>query len=634
MSLANDVFNGLASGLRFNKNKNALAINVAGRNKLANKRSAASSRSAVETSVSGNQNGTGSIVPEELDFFGVANAGGAAAGTGSPKLAPQSHTDNMPTKTTKKKRARRESSEEKETSKGKRIKEHNDHDSGNNEKSAKGYQIEDDFESNQSVAAFRKRLRIRVKGSDVPPPMPTFTLEALVPADPNRSGATRKVAKRQHTAQVVLSNIEASKYAEPTAIQMQSIPAMIRKRDVLGIAPTGSGKTAAFLIPLIMRLAEDPEKADGDHDIINGKSNSSAKLRSVIIAPTRELAQQIFREFEKLSAGRHFRACLLKKATLGNVSASLMGKDKSHGFHLVVSTPLRMVSLIQQQGIDLSGVQTLILDEADKLFEMGFLEQLDEIVSACGDAAQRAMFSATMPQQIEELAQTVLRDQVEIIVGTQNAGAETIDQKLMFVGQEQGKMIALRQLIHNGEVTPPTLVFVQSKERCKELNSELMYEGIRADAIHADRTQAQRDTTVKDFRNGKIWVLICTDLMGRGIDFKGVNCVINYDFPTSAISYIHRIGRTGRAQRKGKAITFFTLDDMEHLRTIANVIRLNGCDVPEWMLKLRKNSTKEKRRLEKAPPKRRSIRTTTAYDRDRAAKKRNIVRQSKQNTKT
>jgi ATP-dependent RNA helicase DDX52/ROK1 len=218
---------------------------------------------------------------------------------------------------------------------------------------------------------------------------------------------------------------------------------------------------------------------------------------------------------------------------------------------------------------------------------------------------------------------------VEIFVGLQNAGAETIDQKLMFVGQEQGKMVALRQLIQAGEIVPPTLVFTQSKERCKELYAELVYEGVRVDCIHAERTQAQRDLTVQKFRSGEVWVLVCTDLMGRGIDFKGVNCVINYDFPTSAVSYIHRIGRTGRARRRGKAITFFTIDDIEYLRSIANIVRINGCEVPEWMLKLKKTTKNDRKRLEKAPPNRAPIRRQTTYDRDRAAKRRNMVKQSK-----
>eukprot|EP00118_Oscarella_pearsei_P012556 m.93242 g.93242 ORF g.93242 m.93242 type:complete len:211 (+) comp36777_c1_seq2:1593-2225(+) len=168
-----------------------------------------------------------------------------------------------------------------------------------------------------------------------------------------------------------------------------------------------------------------------------------------------------------------------------------------------------------------------------------------------------------------------------------NTTTETVEQRLVFVGQEAGKLIGIRDIIRKG-FKPPMLVFVQSKERAKELFHELIYDGLNVDVVHADRTQAQRDNVVRSFRLGKIWILICTELMSRGIDFKGVNMVVNYDFPTTAVSYIHRIGRTGRAGRPGEAVSFFTEDDAPYLRSIVNVMKESGCDVPEWMLKLKK----------------------------------------------
>mmetsp|Transcript_44923 Transcript_44923/g.71726 ORF Transcript_44923/g.71726 Transcript_44923/m.71726 type:complete len:564 (+) Transcript_44923:134-1825(+) len=459
---------------------------------------------------------------------------------------------------------------------------------------------------------FRKKLKIKVKGNAVPAPMTTFTESGFL-----RGGSTQHM---KEMARLLKSNVESSQYTEPTPIQMQSIPAMLEGRDIIGCAPTGSGKTAAFLLPLIMKLIKS--RADN--------KSKSKQLCSLILAPTRELAGQILREFERLSHGKHFRKCLLRKATVGNVEATFAGKDSSVGFDLMVSTPLRLVRMIQENAIDLNGVECLVLDEADKLFEMGFMEQIDEIINACPKSAQRAMFSATMLPQIEELARTVMIDPIEITVGTRNAGADTIDQKLVFVGQEQGKLVAMRQFMQTGELVPPTLVFVQSKERAQELHQELIYDGIKVDAMHAERTQAQRDDLIKRFRRGDIWVLICTDLMGRGIDFKGVNCVINYDFPKNAISYIHRIGRTGRANRRGKAITLFTLEDTERLRSIANVIKLSGCDVPDWMLKMKKQGSRQRQRLEKKSVKRESIRTFSKFDRANVAKKRNMIKQSKQ----
>lgn len=162
-------------------------------------------------------------------------------------------------------------------------------------------------------------------------------------------------------------------------------------------------------------------------------------------------------------------------------------------------------------------------------------------------------------------------------------------------------------MIQDGAVKPPALIFVQSKDRAKELFSELVYDGIFVDAIHADRTKSQRDNTIKAFRAGKIWMLICTDLMARGVDFKGVQTVINYDFPQSASTYIHRIGRTGRAGRTGKAITFFTIADFEALRAIVGVMRQSGCEVPEWMLRLKNRSKKDRRMAERRPPQRKRI---------------------------
>ena len=475
------------------------------------------------------------------------------------------------------------------------------------EKSSKPMQDEIEQESgsdndDDDVVSLRKRLKIKVRGNGVPDLFTTFSLKALIAGH----------QEKKPMAELVLNNIETALYSEPTAIQMQAIPAMLQGRDLIGCAPTGSGKTAAFLIPIIMNMAESKKKS---------------VLRTVILAPTRELASQILREFEKLSAGKHFHACVLRKSTLGNVKASI--KENGAAMDLVVGTPSRLVHLLQVDAIDLSSVELLVMDEADKLFELGFLESIDEIIASCGAKTQRAMFSATIPPQIEEMAKSVLRDPVEVTVGTKNAGADTIDQQLMFVGQEQGKLIAIRQLVQQGQLLPPTLIFVQSKERAKSLHQELVYDGIKVEAIHAERTQAQRDDIVKRFRAGNIWLLICTDLMGRGIDFKGVKCVINYDFPTSAVSYIHRIGRTGRAGRSGKAITFFTLDDMEYLRSIANIIRLSGCEVPDYMLKLKKTNSNKRKALENKPPKRYEISTASKYDKQKASRKKNMVKQSK-----
>jgi len=205
------------------------------------------------------------------------------------------------------------------------------------------------------------------------------------------------------------------------------------------------------------------------------------------------------------------------------------------------------------------------------------------------------MFSATLDHEVIYWCKLNLDNVVTIRIGAAQAAVETIDQKLVFCGTEHGKLVAFRSLVQSG-LKPPVLVFVETKERAQQLFKELLYDGIHVDIIHSERSQTQRENTVRAFRSGGIWVLICTELMGRGIDFKGVNLVINYDFPPSAVSYIHRIGRTGRAGREGQAITYYTEADKPMLRCIANVMQNSGCEVPDFILAI-KPSKFEKKKL-------------------------------------
>ena len=261
--------------------------------------------------------------------------------------------------------------------------------------------------------------------------------------------------------------------------------------------------------------------------------------------------------------------------------------------------------------------------------EIGFLDQVDEILAACTcPKIKKALFSATISSGVEELANTFMKDPIRIVIGAKNAATSSITQKLLYVGQEEGKIIAIRQLIQQG-MKPPVLLFVQSIDRARDLFKELIYDGINVDVIHSGRSRAQRDLIISNFRSGKIWVLITTELMARGIDFKGVNLVINYDFPQTAESYIHRIGRTGRAGRNGDAVTYFTKDDLPYLKTIVNVMKQSGCDVPDWMLNLKKPSKNEKKMARKAPLKRKPIHQISQYDLKKNARMRQIVSDSK-----
>ncbi|KAM9596400.1 putative ATP-dependent RNA helicase DDX52 isoform 4-T4 [Trichechus inunguis] len=419
----------------------------------------------------------------------------------------------------------------------------------------------------EKINFFRNKHKIHVQGTDLPDPIATF----------QQLDQEYKINFR------LLQNILDSGFQVPTAIQMQAIPVMLHGRELLASAPTGSGKTLAFSIPILMQLKQPTNKG----------------FRALIISPTRELASQIHRELLKISEGTGFRIHLIHKAA---VAAKKFGPKSSKRFDVLVTTPNRLIYLLKQDppGIDLTSVEWLIVDESDKLFEdgkTGFRDQLASIFLACtSHKVRRAMFSATFAYDVEQWCKLNLDNVITVSIGARNSAVETVEQELLFVGSETGKLLAMRELVKKG-FNPPVLVFVQSIERAKELFHELIYEGINVDVIHAERTQQQRDNTVHSFRAGKIWVLICTALLARGIDFKGVNLVINYDFPTSSVEYIHRIGRTGRAGHKGKAVTFFTEDDKPLLRS------------------------KQKKKMIKKPLERESISTTPKYFLEKAKDK-------------
>ncbi|CAH2095836.1 unnamed protein product [Euphydryas editha] len=438
-----------------------------------------------------------------------------------------------------------------------------------------------------------------------------------------------ELVTRYNISQELVDTVKQCGYSEPTPVQRQAIPCLLENRQIVACAPTGSGKTAAFLLPLLHTLG-----------------TPQGGPRALILCPTRELAMQIYREALRLSASTQLRCTVIRSCKESKIKERENTIRKSD---LVISTPNRLCYLLSQEnvGISLEKVQWLVIDEADKLFEGTpeetdtFRQQLQVIISCKPVRCQLAMFSATHTPAIAKWARHNMRGLVNVTVGLRNAASTSVDQELLFCGNENGKLVAFRQLVQKG-LKPPVLVFVQSKDRAKQLFKELIYDGINVDVIHADRTQAQRDNVVRSFRTGRIWVLICTELMGRGIDFRGVNLVINYDFPPSAISYIHRIGRAGRAGQKGRAITFFTQDDVTNLRSIASVMKQSGCQVPEYMLKLKQDPNKRKKLLKKAPhrdkistilekPEKRKLETQDTNDGSETKKDTENVKNSKNN---
>lgn len=448
----------------------------------------------------------------------------------------------------------------------------------------------------EEVNRLRNQHKIHVYGTDLPEPLNSFD----------------DLTTRYKLNPAILNNIADVGYTEPTPIQRQAIPAMLNRREVMACAPTGSGKTAAFIIPILHHLKQHSEKG----------------FRALVLAPTRELAKQICRDFQRLSEGTGLLLHYIEKVN----SENEVIHDET--FDILVSTPNRLIYQLKQEPpqISLHTVEWLVVDESDKLFEdgkTGFRDQLAVIYKACDSSNLcRAMFSATFAFDVEEWCRLNLDNVIQIYVGARNSATQTIEQELQFVGTEHGKLFAIREIIRKG-IQPPILVFVQSKERAQELFNELIYDGMNVDVIHSDRPQIKRDEVVTNFRCGKVWILICTELMGRGIDFKGVNLVINYDFPNSAISYIHRIGRTGRAGRPGKAITFFTEEDSVNLRSIANIMVEAGCPVPQYMLQMKKPSKKKRKKLAKRVPEREHISTAIKSDLEKKKRKREIIRKKK-----
>ncbi|CAN8259923.1 unnamed protein product [Cochlearia groenlandica] len=406
-------------------------------------------------------------------------------------------------------------------------------------------------------ALSRKQYNIHVSGNNIPPPLKGFA----------------ELASRYGCEGYILRNLAELGFKEPTPIQRQAIPVLLSGRECFACAPTGSGKTFAFICPMLIKL----------------KRPSTDGIRAVILSPARELAAQTAREGKKLIKGSNFHIRLMTKPLVKTTDFSNLRCD------VLISTPLRLKRAIKAKKIDLSKVEYLVLDESDKLFEQSLLEQIDCVVKACSNPSIiRSLFSATLPDSVEELARSIMHDAVRVIIGRKNTASESVKQKLVFAGTEEGKHIALRQCFAES-LNPPVLIFVQSKERAKELYDELKCENIRVGVIHSDLPSGERENAVDSFRAGETWVLIATDVIARGMDFKGINCVINYDFPDSASAYIHRIGRSGRAGRRGEAITLYTEEDVPFLKNIANTMKSSGCEVPSWIMSLKKKKWKKHR---------------------------------------
>ena len=348
----------------------------------------------------------------------------------------------------------------------------------------------------------------------------------------------------------LLKNVEKQNYASIYPIQEQAIPAIIKKQDVLGIAKTGSGKTASYVLPLLQNM-EGSKPAKNRH------------IKVLVLVPTRELAVQVSEVVDMFSEG--LSASVKSMAVYGGVSINPQ-MIKLQGVQLLIATPGRLIELVESNAISLTDVETLVLDEADKMLNLGFQEEVNKIIALCPRKRQNVLFSATLSEDIESITQLVLNQPIIIKIDTDEAEIDQIVQTGYFISEEK-KGPLLRYLIQK-ENMQQVLVFTSSTFKADSVTEKLNKNGIEARAIHSKKSQGARLEALNRFKSGKTRVLVTTDLLARGIDIQFLPFVINYELPRSPKDFIHRIGRTGRAEASGEAISFVTLDDQHHFRVI------------------------------------------------------------------
>ncbi len=353
----------------------------------------------------------------------------------------------------------------------------------------------------------------------------------------------------------LVKGILATGYTAPTEIQSQVIPAAIAGRDIIGCAQSGTGKTAAFVLPILNRLSHEP-------------STKRRVVRSLILTPTRELALQIEKFILRYGRFLHLRTLTV----YGGVNIKGQFTALRNGVDIVVATPGRLLDHMQRRTIDLTSIEVLVLDEADRMFDMGFIMDVQKIIAALPKKRQTMLFSATISPEVRALTASVQKSPIMFQIGQQHIPIETITQNIYLVPKEQ-KIDLLLHLLRGGQMFT-VLVFSRTKRGADKINRRLEQAGLVSVAIHSGRNQAQRERAMDGFKAGKYQIMVATDIAGRGIDVTGISHVINFDVPAIPEDYIHRIGRTGRAEATGDAITFVAHDEHRQLRLIEKFI---GC---------------------------------------------------------
>lgn len=345
------------------------------------------------------------------------------------------------------------------------------------------------------------------------------------------------------------SKIDRAGYTAPTPIQEAAIPVILGGRDLIGTAQTGTGKTAAFVLPMINKLLQGPRH----------------RTRALIITPTRELAEQIHEVVRLFAGGTKVRSA----SVYGGVSQGPQVRALRDGVEIIIACPGRLLDLMGQGAVNLSAVEMVVLDEADRMLDMGFLPPVQQILEHVPSKRQTLLFSATFEQEVEKLAKRVLTDPQRITIG-RSRPAYTVSHSIYPV-KHHLKTPLLIELLKQTD-TQSVLVFTRTKHRASRLADQIERAGYSVTSLHGDRTQGQRQTALRGFKNGKFQVMVATDIAARGLDVESISHVINFDMPDSADSYIHRIGRTGRAERNGDAFTLVTGEDMDLVRKLEKIL--------------------------------------------------------------
>jgi ATP-dependent RNA helicase RhlE len=350
----------------------------------------------------------------------------------------------------------------------------------------------------------------------------------------------------------LMKGLQAIGFEQPTPIQAQTIPLLLEGHDVIGCAQTGTGKTAAFSLPILQKLEA-------------GRPGPQA----LIVTPTRELAEQIDQAIKGYSSHMKVRSL----AAYGGVSALPQEQKLRRGVDILVATPGRLLDHLNNKVFSLKNLRFLVLDEADRMLDMGFLPDIKRIIKQLPSERQTLLYSATMPPEIEKLARTLTRDPKMVLAATRNSTSQRVEQAVYKV-EKRDKLALLAHLLKNPEITS-AIVFSRTRHGAERIAKQLMRQSISATRIHADRSQNQRQSALDGFRSGEFRILVATDIAARGIDVEGISHVINYDTPVHAEDYVHRIGRTGRADATGEAITFTSLEEDKYLRSIEKLIGRN-----------------------------------------------------------